>query len=209
MVLSGIMWASFLPAALLVSLVPGANQLLILRNAARQGMLDALAGLIGRYSAFGILTLVVAAGLGSVLTASAVAFNGVKWLGVAYLACLGTRMLISSRHRSEDLGQTPRQRRRSMAVQEFLIGITNPKALLLFAAFVPQFIVARHGATDELLVGGLACIAIDAVIAAAYALLGARLCRQSTRGMTSCRLETISGASFVILAVYVALARRP
>jgi threonine/homoserine/homoserine lactone efflux protein len=83
---SGIAWTSFVPTAFLISLVPGANQLLIVRNAARQGSGDALAGLAGRLGGFVILTGIVAAGVGSALTASPAAFCVTTWRVVAYLA---------------------------------------------------------------------------------------------------------------------------
>ncbi|MEU1980342.1 LysE family transporter [Nocardia sp. NPDC019395] len=84
-------------AAGLIAFTPGANQLLSLRNAVRQGTIDALVAVVGRLSAFLLLVLVAAAGLGELPVTSEPAFAIVKWCGVAYLLYLGGYLLYQSR----------------------------------------------------------------------------------------------------------------
>lgn len=89
-------WAAFVPVAVVVSLVPGANQLLSLRNAIRHGAWDASVALVGRFTAFLLLIGLVAVGLGALLAESAAVFAVVKWLGVAYLTWVGVGSLRSA-----------------------------------------------------------------------------------------------------------------
>lgn len=90
----------FLPAAAVVAASPGANNLLPFANGSRHGFLPATIALLGRCLAFTIMIAMVIAGLGALLEASELAFQIVKWVGVAYLAYLGIRMMFDRVHGS-------------------------------------------------------------------------------------------------------------
>ncbi|WP_163507317.1 LysE family translocator [Fodinicola acaciae] len=90
-------WHSILvfpPAAVLVALTPGANNLLALSNGMRSGSRAAVGGLLGRLAAFAVLLTLAVAGLEALLAASRVAFEVVRWLGVGYLVYLGIRTIV-------------------------------------------------------------------------------------------------------------------
>lgn len=206
----GIDWASFVPAAALVSLVPGANQLLSLRNALRQGFVDATVALAGRFSAFAILVVLVATGLGAIVTNSPIALEVIRWCGVAYLAYLGLVTLWRARRihdasdaEAGDTESTPRERR-SLVRQEFVVAIFNPKALLLFAAFLPQF-VTRDVAPPalQLLILGVSYIAIEAVTALGYTVAGGRIGSFDLSPRARHSLDQITAGSFLALAAYL------
>ncbi|MEO9341004.1 LysE family translocator [Mesorhizobium sp. SB112] len=128
-----------LPAAVLVATSPGANNLLAFANGSRQGFLPSTIALFGRCIAFGIMIAMVIVGLGALLEASELAFQIVKWVGVVYLAYLGITMIVARDHGSVG-GTRGAQGAYALARREFLVAMTNPKAVLLFTAFVPQFI---------------------------------------------------------------------
>lgn len=90
-----------------------------------------------------------------------------------------------------------------------MVAITYPKALLLFAAFVPQFLVGSGTPVAGLFVAGLAYIAIEAVSALGYSLLGGRLHRLSFTRRMQRRLDAVSGTAFLGLAGYLAAEQRP
>ncbi len=213
--MTGIDWTAFVPAAALVSLVPGANQLLSLRNAIRHGTVAATVALAGRFTAFAILVSVVAVGLGAVLTRSAIAFQAIKWAGVAYLAWIGVATLWRSLHQHHDRaadtapGAAPAHGQWWLVRQEFLVAITNPKALLLFAAFIPQFAPSGGAADARLAVLGAAYIGIEAVSALGYTLLGGRLSQLDLTRRANRRLDQVAAASFLGLASYLAAEHRP
>lgn len=140
----------FFGASVLIALTPGANNLLGLHHGMTHGVRRGLAGLGGRLAAFAVLVGAVAAGLGQLLAASETALTIIKWAGAAYLLYLGVRLLISTfRDKSgtrTTVGNTagPVSAWR-VARKEFGVAITNPKAILIFTAFVPQFIDPAHG----------------------------------------------------------------
>lgn len=209
-----ILWSAFLPAAFLASVVPGANQLLSLRNALRQGTVDAGVALVGRFTAFALLVGAVALGFGTLLAESAVAFTVVKWLGVAYLTWLGVRTLVTAWRdgRTGDAGPVPwgtTRDRWALTRQEFLVALTNPKALLLFAAFLPQFVASPTPSPVQLAVLGFAYIAVEAVSALAYTVVGGRLSHLEITARAQRRIDRICGLSFLGLAGYLGVEQRP
>jgi threonine/homoserine/homoserine lactone efflux protein len=117
-----------------------ASQLLGLSNAARYEAVRAVAGIGGRLAAFVLLIGLVVAGLGSLLASSAGALAVVKWVGVGYLAWLGFAALRRA-WRVQYAVESPVVRGGMWASikNEFIVGISNPKAMLLFAALLPQF----------------------------------------------------------------------
>jgi threonine/homoserine/homoserine lactone efflux protein len=140
----------FFGASVLIALTPGANNLLGLHHGMTHGVRRGLAGLVGRLVAFVLLITAVAAGLGQLLAASETALTIIKWAGAAYLLWLGLRILWSSIRGGTGVGDTvpaPAEPASAWRVarKEFGVAITNPKAILIFTAFVPQFIDAAHG----------------------------------------------------------------
>ncbi|OXM46708.1 lysine transporter LysE [Amycolatopsis thailandensis] len=188
-------WAMvFFGAAVLVAFTPGANNLLGLHHGMTQGVWKGLAGLLGRLAAFTVLIAAVAAGLGQLLAASELALTVIKWAGVTYLVWIGGRLLWST-FRAERTALVQMSRNAEslpaprIARKEFVVAITNPKAILIFTAFVPQFIDAAHGSfpTQIAILGAIYLLA-EFVAGATYVGVGAlvrslRLSRRATRNV--------------------------
>ncbi|MFF1488843.1 LysE family translocator [Streptomyces sp. NPDC058319] len=216
-------WTAFLPSAVVLAATPGANQLLVLRNGLRHGTRRAVSATLGRFTAFALMVVAVAAGLGAVLTASAVAFNVVKWCGVAYLLWLGGRTIGTALRRhagsassDEDAapGQLgPGEERRgpwALARQEFLVAASNPKAFILFAVFLPQFLPRdAEDVAAPLLVLGIAYIGVEFCCAVGYAAVGGWLKRRHGRAGRPRRLvDVLTGVAMVGLAGWLATENR-
>jgi threonine/homoserine/homoserine lactone efflux protein len=137
----------FFGASVLIALTPGANNLLGLHHGMTHGVRRGLAGLGGRLAAFTLLITAVAAGLGQLLAASETALTIIKWAGAGYLLFLGIRLLWSTFRGKTGTAEphTEPMTATRIARKEFGVAITNPKAILIFTAFVPQFIDAAHG----------------------------------------------------------------
>ncbi|MFH8407584.1 LysE family translocator [Streptomyces sp. NPDC018019] len=219
-------WAAFLPAAVLLAATPGANQLLALRNGLRHGPRAAVGASLGRFAAFALMVGAVAAGLGALLTASEVAFTLVKWGGVAYLVWLGARTVATAGRpadgerrgdRAGDAdpgsrtggtdpqGRTPSVSARRLARQEFVVAAANPKALILFTVFLPQFLTrdAAHVALP-LCALGAAYIAVEFCCACGYAALGGRLKALGITRRVRRRLDAATGYAMLGLAGWLA-----
>ncbi|NUP27848.1 MAG: LysE family translocator [Nocardia sp.] len=202
-------WQPFLIAAPLIAFTPGANQLLSLRNAVQQGTVDALVAVAGRLSAFLLLVLATAVGLGELLVTSEPVFTVVKWCGVAYLLYLGGYMLYRSRAAGPPDApgspapdsRPPRRTRRQLTRQEFVVALTNPKALLLFAALLPQFVDHAAGSVNAQLIAlGVAYLAVEFVAATVYAGVGGTLNSFDIRARTRRLLDRGTGATMLVVA---------
>lgn len=201
-------WSVFLPAAFLMAMIPGANQVLGMRNAALYGMRSAVTGVAGRFAAFAILVLLVVVGLGAVLARSVVVFELIRWAGVAYLLWLGISTLRRAGHDATE-SASERVRPRDAARREFITALSNPKALLLFVSFLPQFL-PRPPSGASLLLVAVAYVGVEAVAAVAYLSVGTALRRQGGRLRVSPkRLDQVAGISFLGFGGWLATTGRP
>lgn len=201
----------FLPSALIVASSPGANNLLAFANGSREGLRPAILALAGRCVAFVFLVAVVIGGLGAVLEASEIAFQIIKWAGVAYLAFLGVKMMRGGgKSEGVGLGAFVHADTYSLVRREFVTAMMNPKAILLFTAFVPQFVVAdsSFSITNQLLFLSAIYISIELMAATGWALAGSiiRSLHSSSRQLAI--FNRITGATLLGAAVMLATARR-
>lgn len=224
--ITGVEWTTFVPSALLLAATPGANQLLTLRNGLRHGLAPAVSATFGRFTAFALMVAAVAAGLGAVLAASEVAFNAIKWCGVTYLVWLGGRTVVAAvrgqgrggaeaevaRNTDEaEVGRTadatggrPVRSSWRLAWQEFLVAATNPKSLILFTVFLPQFLPrGADGVTVPLLALGAAYIGIEFCCACGYAALGSRLRSMGITRRARRWFDGLTGVAMLGLAAWL------
>ena len=175
-------WLAFVVASALFIQVPGPSLLFTIGRALTVGRRDALLSVVG--NAFGVVTqvLAIAVGLGAVVAASAEAYTVLKIVGAGYVVWLGVQAI---RHRGDaraaldgvTVATTPVARAnvgRSLRVG-FVVGITNPKTLVFFVAFLPQFVNEPAGhAGLQLAVLGLVFGAMAVMSDSAWALAAAR-----------------------------------
>jgi threonine/homoserine/homoserine lactone efflux protein len=130
----------FALTCLIVIAVPGPSVLFVIGRALAHGRRTALASVVGNVAGVQVVAVSVALGVGALVQQSAAVFTVVKLLGAGYLAWLGIQAI---RHRHSlgealDVAAEPHGDRRAVS-EGFLVGITNPKAYILFAAVLPQF----------------------------------------------------------------------
>ncbi|MCM5681778.1 LysE family translocator [Schlegelella sp. S2-27] len=188
---------------------PGPTVLLALNNGSRLGVRASVPGMVGAVLSDFVLIGAVAVGLGALLAASEFWFSVVKWLGCAYLAWLGVRLLRSSGSLALPAEQqgTPASSRRAVFMRSFLVAATNPKGYLFFSAFLPQFVVPTQPQWPQYLALGITFASIDFVVMLAYAAAGAQAVRL-LRAKGALWLERVCGAALLALAGSLALYRR-
>jgi threonine/homoserine/homoserine lactone efflux protein len=127
--------------------LPGPSNVFILAHGIGHGHRAALDAVLGIAAASAIRVALTAAGLSAVLASSAIAFEFVRWMGVAYLIYLGVTAW-RTRHQGPDAPSTgPRPSWRNSFGKGLLVGLGNPKMVLFFVAFFPQFIDPDQGST--------------------------------------------------------------
>jgi len=133
-------WTIYLVAAIGLSLTPGPNSLLALTHGALHGHRRTLFTVSGGAVGFVILIALSMLGIGALLQASSDALVVLKWAGGAYLIWLGVQVWRAPALRLMAEPTAARVRGATMFRQGFLAAVSNPKALLFYGAFLPQFI---------------------------------------------------------------------
>lgn len=199
----------FILASAVAIMTPGPTTLLAMSNGSRHGVRAAGWGMAGAVLADLILVGSVASGLGVVLAASEVAFQIIKWVGAAYLAYLGWKML-----RSDSALVLPtatavdgRPVGLALGARSFLVALTNPKALLFMSAFLPQFIDPQAPLLMQYAIVAGVLGTINVLTMLVYAALGAQLVRVF-RGSGLRWLNRVCGGMMIGLAGMLALYRR-
>jgi threonine/homoserine/homoserine lactone efflux protein len=190
-----------------------------MRNAYRAGATTALIAVGGRLLAFAMMITLVAFGLSAILIQSEQAFTVIKWAGVAFLLYLGIQALRRSWGGSWGGGRltagtstTAPQTSptvRVLASEEFLVAATNPKAVLLFAALLPQFVSGPGPITLGLMAAGAAYLVIEALVAGLYALARARLGRVAGSDRSERLMDRAIGVFLVGFAAALGVSQRP
>ena len=169
------LWLAFAAAATIVILIPGPTTLLVTGHAVSSGPRVALASLIG--VSLGDFTAIACSvlGLGAVLAASAEAFQVLKWLGAAYLVYLGIRLWRAPAIAiAAGALHLPKRRAPRAIAEAFSVTVLNPKGILFFAAFMPQFIDPHRATLPQVLILAATFEAIAASVLAGYVLMLAR-----------------------------------
>ena len=140
---------SSLACAVLI-VIPGPNVALIVANSVAHGTRFGLLTVAGTSSAVVVQLALTVLGATAVLNFLAASFDWLRWVGVAYLVWLG---IAAWRAPAVDLARVGPQARsaRLIYARGFLVGLTNPKTLLFYGAFLPQFITPGPTAADQLL----------------------------------------------------------
>ena len=164
----------FIPACFALNLAPGPNNLMAMKNAKDLGLKTAVLAGIGRLLAFSLMIAVVALGLAKVLLASQTLFLIVKVLGAIYLLYIAYRLWMTEG--SVDPTDKPAQQHFiPLAKQEFLLAIGNPKAILIFTAFLPQFIDTTANVDQQFLMLGAMFLLLEWIAISLYAVFGVYL----------------------------------
>jgi len=132
-------YAVFLATGMVLLLVPGPAVLYVVTRSIEMGRRGGLASVAGITTGTVAHVALATAGLSSLILASTIAFDSVKYVGAAYLFLLGVRRLLGRGLEEPDEEAAPRTRRRAYA-QGVVVNLTNPKTIVFVFAFLPQFV---------------------------------------------------------------------
>jgi threonine/homoserine/homoserine lactone efflux protein len=191
---SGGQVAAFAVAAFVLIVIPGPSVLFVVGRALAHGRRTALASVVGNAVGVEAVAVCVALGIGTLVERSALAFTIVKLAGAAYLVWLGIDAIRHRRGLLSAVAAGPATRSRRRAVLEgFVVGVANPKAVILFAAVLPEF-VDRHAGNvpAQMLVLSLVSFMIALASDSTWSLLASGVRAWFARSPR--RLELVGGA---------------
>jgi threonine/homoserine/homoserine lactone efflux protein len=189
----------FAITAFVLIVVPGPSVLFVVSRGVALGRRAALATVIGNTGGVMVQAVLVALGLGALVERSDAVFTVVKLVGAVYLLILGVRML-RSRHglaQLHDATDVPKGTRRIVR-EGFVVGLTNPKAVIVFTVVLPQFADPSRGHVPlQLLVLAGLFLTIGVLSDSAWAIASGTARTWIAR--STGRLEAVAGAGGVVL----------
>lgn len=195
--------ALFLPACFALNMAPGPNNLLSISNATRYGYRASCVAGIGRLLAFALMIALASAGLAVVLQTSELVFYGIKIVGAAYLFYLAYQLWNAAPQAQAESINAP-VGLFGLARQEFLVAAGNPKAILIFTAFLPQFVDPGVEIAPQFALLGFVFLLLEWVAIGVYAYIGLHMRRwfAQPRGkqiFNRCCAGLLSAAASVLL----------
>jgi threonine/homoserine/homoserine lactone efflux protein len=190
-------WGFFVVTELVLCLTPGPAVLFVLSQALRRGGRHSLWANLGILSGNAFYFLLSAVGLGAVLLAAHGLFTLVKWCGAAYLIYLGLRLILAPGHpppadRSAGVGTGL-----GVLRQGFVLQAANPKALLFFAALLPQFIDPSGNVPFQVAILAVSSTAVEFLVLAGYGLAAGRLAGWARRPGVARATDRVAGSLLV------------
>ena len=198
-------YGAFVAAIIIFLAIPGPGNLALITSTGKGGVPAGLAATMGIIAGDQVLMWAAVAGVAALLAAYPAAFNAVQWLGAAYLAWLGARMLLAKPGSAPVILIQPRHYFRQAAV----ITLLNPKAIVFYMAFFPLFVdPARH---QGLLTFGVMAATI-AVLSFAYGLVAVLLThflaeRMRAHPRVARALEKVAGVFLIGFGVKLAISK--
>ncbi len=201
------LWLTFVIAATLISISPGAGAVNTMSNGLRFGVKGSLPAILGLQLGYGAQIVLVGVGLGAIVASSTLALTVIKWIGVLYLIWLGVQKWREpplSPEAQDNTGMTARKQFWHAA----LVNVTNPKATVFLIALFPQFLVAEAPHAPQLVTMGVTLILVDCVVMLGYALLASQLFRFLTTPDHQRQMNRVFGGLFVAAAMALASFKR-
>ena len=203
------LWFAFVASSVVLLVIPGPTILTVISYAIAHGK-RATVPLVTAV-AFGDSTALVVSllGLGALLATAALWFTVLKWAGGMYLLYLGVKLLRASISSAELATSAVPDYRRRLFANTYLVTALNPKSIVFFVAFLPQFIDPSVDATQQLWILAVTFVVLAAVSATLYAVFAGSARRFLDSPRTQRRFNIAGGSLLAVAGVWVLLARRP
>lgn len=211
------LYLSFLVLAIGLIIVPGPNVLLIISTSLLYGKKAALYTVAGTTAAMAVQLALAALATSALVHSVAQGFWWLKWLGVVYLCGLGLLQIVNSLKHHSGVQDGLRDKEAVFSQTEhlahgfrmgFFVSLTNPKTIVFFAAFLPQFVSPSYGYEIQMTLLSLSFLLLAFVLDAGYGLLAARA--RSTIGpvVENALTQRISGGVLIGAGALLAEANR-
>ena len=197
------LWLALAGAGTLISFTPGAGAINTMSNSLTAGFRRSIWGILGQQAALVVHIVIVALGVGVLVSGSPVAFNVIRYAGAAYLVYLGIRQFLSKPDlEQEKIAGLKNEPAWSIFRRGLWVNLLNPKAIVFFLAFMPQFIRPDQPLLAQYAVLTATVVAIDILVMWFFFAAAARSFERFTH---SGRGQLVLNRSFGVLFVAVGI----
>lgn len=197
-------YIAYIVACFVIALVPGPTVTVIVANSLAHGSRAGLLNVAGTQLGLALMMAILVVGLSSVIAAMGWLFDWLRWAGAAYLVWLGWKLLRAP-DAMVDL-QKSSVPKGGFLLQGFLVLMANPKALLWFGAFIPQFIDPAGNYVGQIVLLGVTAMAVALLSDGAYAVLTGRASAMLSRKRVRL-VSRLSGGFLIGGGIWLALTR--
>src|SRR6185437_15905618 len=197
------LYLAYVIACITLALLPGPIVTLVIANGLRHGSRAALTNIAGVQAGLAIVIGIVAVGLTSLMATMGYWFDWVRFAGAAYLVWLGIKLIRAPVAGIEAKAPPPRG---GFFLQGFLVALSNPKLLVFFGAFIPQFMDMSKDHLSQVLLLGFTFMVLAGLTDGIYALLAGRI-RTIFSARRTRLMSRISGGFMVGGGIWLALTR--
>jgi threonine/homoserine/homoserine lactone efflux protein len=198
------LYLAFVAACIALALLPGPMVTLVIANGLRHGTRAAFTTVAGAQAGLAIVIGIVAIGLTSLMATMGYWFDWVRFAGAAYLVWLGIKLI---RNPAEGLdAKAPSLPRGGFFTQALLVTLSNPKVLVFFGAFIPQFVDLSRDHFPQVALLGLTFMVISGITDGTYALLAGQV-RTFFSARRTRTLSRVSGSFMIGGGIWLALTR--
>jgi len=179
--------------------IPGPSVLFVVSRSVVHGSAAGVATVVGNTAGVFTQIVAVAFGIGPLVQRSITLFTVLKLAGAAYLVFLGVQAIRHRRALADALGVQPERKTLARIMLDgFTVGVTNPKAVVFFAAILPQFVDRTAGhVTAQLILLGLILAGIALISDSTYALVAGRI--RNWLASSPKRMEALGGAGGIAM----------
>ncbi|MDP2546656.1 LysE family translocator [Oceanobacter sp. 4_MG-2023] len=199
-------WFYYSLAVLILTASPGPSVLLCMTKAVTEGFRNSMFTALGSLTAIVSIMTLSFSGLGVVIATSEVAFNIIKWSGAIYLIYLGYKSFASEQETyqiSEQEKTMPVVTKKSLYVGGFIVGASNPKAIVFFTALFPQFINTSESLLIQYWVFAITFAVMEISWLTIYSYLGAKSSNWLLKEGRAKYFNRITGGVFISAGVFL------
>ena len=197
-------YLAYVAACFVIAAVPGPTVTVIVANSLAYGTRAGMLNVAGTQAGLAVMMASVVVGLSTVIAVMGVWFDWIRLAGAAYLVWLGWKLLRSP----DDLGQARAAAPRGgFFLQGLLVILSNPKGLLWFGAFIPQFVDPNGAYVGQIVLLGATAMAVALITDGAYAVLTGRAGTLLSRSRVRL-VSRVSGAFLIGGGLWLAFTRR-
>lgn len=202
-------WLLFTGTVIVLTASPGPNALLALSHGVKHGLKNTFATICGSLLAFIILMVASLAGIGAIMASSVWLFETIRWLGAAYLIYLGIKMWRSTPEKVITEEMEPSDKSRGALFQKgFLVAISNPKIIIFFASFFPQFINPAYPQLQQMIMLGVTFVGLELSWQLLYAGGGNKISGWINTPKRQKMIDRVSGSLFVAAGTVLLFSRK-
>lgn len=196
-------WIAFVIGTIIVCGTPGPNMLQVMNSSIRYGMKPAFFTMLGCFSGVYMLFIASMLGVGAFLIKYPAAFDVLRYAGAAYLLYLGVIIWLSANSASINPDVPILRSNKHIFRDGFLVGISNPKALLFAVAFFPQFINPDAPQTIQFVILLTSFAVIEISWYLLYAFGGSKLANLMKKDTFRKAFDRFTGSLFVMFGVFL------